>query len=103
MSRRPANGRRPKRREVVAGDELVDERLGGVRSGAPHADLPDAGLERRDVLELRRVLAQVVIKRVGVDREPSLQSAEHAAVVAVAEADDALPGRRTGSDFIMTA
>jgi hypothetical protein len=62
----------------------------GIRTSPPHPDFASAGLKRRHLLEFRRVVPQILVQRIRVNREATLQAAEDTTVIAIADPEDAL-------------
>ena len=79
-------GAKAEHREVVAGYELAHVRFGGARSpGAAHVEVLQAPLKGGHLAELGIVIAELLVERIRVDGPVVLKSAEHAAIVAVAQ------------------
>jgi hypothetical protein len=75
------------RREVIARNELSCIGLrGSMRPATACAQLRRASLERGHLAELRRVIAELLIERIGVNVPVVLESPDHAAIVATPEA-----------------
>ncbi len=73
-------------REVIAGDVLRAQRSRGRVDVLPAgADAPDAGLKRRDLLELGHLALQPLVQRIREHPPAFLRAALHAAVGAVAD------------------
>src|ERR1017187_899786 len=86
-NRAPGKCADTERREVIARNELAFKWFrGSVRAAAARAQFGQATLKCGQLAELRRVIAELLIERVGINVPVFLQSPKHAAIVAAPEA-----------------